>query len=112
MRDSLHGHTFCLPVLIASCLFARSAAAAGTDASRFALSGTASLTPDAPLQRSAGFRLQAQLAPAQTPTPAQAPWAQTGAAFALVAYADSVATACYNDTIFRLIRAREAVAQK
>jgi hypothetical protein len=101
MRDSLRRHTCCLRVLVAGCLFAQAAAAAGTEASRFALSGTASLTPDAPLQRSAGFRLQAQLAPLQSSTPAQAPWAQTGAAFALIAYADSVATACYNDTIFR-----------
>ncbi len=103
MRNSLRCHTFCLPVLMVGCLFTHAAAAAGIDASRFALAGTASLTPDAPLQRSAGFRLQAQLAPAQTPkpAPAQTPSAQTGAAFALVAYADNVATACYNDTIFR-----------
>ena len=30
-----------------------------------------------------------------------APLAQQGGGFALVAYADSLATACYNDTIFR-----------
>lgn len=99
MRNSLRCHTFRLPALIAGCLLAQAAATAGTDASRFALGGTAWLTPDAPPQRSARFRLQADFAPAQVP--AQAPWAQTGGAFALVAYAGSVATACYNDTIFR-----------
>jgi len=67
--------------------------------SRFSVSGTATLTPDAPPQRAAGFRLQAQLAPVRAP--AQAPPAQTGAGFSLVATASAFATACYNDTIFR-----------
>jgi hypothetical protein len=67
--------------------------------SRFAVNATATLTPDAPTQSAAGFRLRATLSPIAKPS--IAPLAQAGGGFALVAYADSVATACYNDTIFR-----------
>lgn len=67
--------------------------------SRFVVSASATLTPDSSIQRAAGFRLQAKLSPLQGT--AQAPPAQTGAGFFLVATASAVATACYNDTIFR-----------
>jgi hypothetical protein len=73
--------------------------AAAPDPQRFQLQGSGTLVPDAPIQRAAGLRLRAQLSSARAP--ALAPLAQTGGSFALVAYADSVAMACYNDTIFR-----------
>lgn len=82
--------------IAAGCLLAQTATAA---TSRFAIDATATLTPNAPPQRAAGFRLQAQLAPVRAP--AQAPPAQSGAGFSLVATASAFATACYNDTIFR-----------
>lgn len=75
------------------------AGAAIASTPRFALSGSATLVPDAPVQRATGWRLTAKLTPVAGP--AQAPSAQLGGGFTLVAYADSVATACYNDTIFR-----------
>lgn len=76
-----------------------SASAAAANTQRFELSGSATLVPDAPVQRATSWRLQAQLSPALGT--AQAPPAQTGAGFSLVATASAVATACYNDTIFR-----------
>jgi hypothetical protein len=83
----------------ALCLACGFAGASANAQSRFSVSATATLTPDAPPQHAAGFRLQAQLAPVRAP--AQAPPAQTGARFSLVATTNAFATACSNDTIFR-----------
>jgi len=85
-------------ILVAAIGVASAALAANTP-TRFAVSGTSTLTPDAPAQRAAGFRMQAQLTPVRGPVLASN--AQAGGRFVLVAWADSVATACYNDTIFR-----------
>jgi hypothetical protein len=80
-------------------IFAHATHASTPDPPRFQLQGTGTLVPDAPIQRAAGLRLQAQLSSVRAP--ALAPLAQTGGNFALVAYADSFAMVCYNDTIFR-----------
>jgi hypothetical protein len=85
-------------ILIAT-LGAAGAASATSQPPRFAVNATATLTPDAPAQSAASFRLRATLSPVTDA--ATAPPAQRSGGFSLVAWADAVATACYDDTIFR-----------
>jgi len=63
------------------------------------MSGSGSLSVDAPVQQSAGWRLQATLSPA-TIAPG-APFVQSEARFALSATLSATSLVCYSDTIFR-----------
>lgn len=75
------------------------ASVASASPPRFVLSGSATLIPDAPVQRAPGWRLNAKLSPVTGPD--VAPPAQSGGGFTLVAYTSLSSDVCYNDTIFR-----------
>jgi hypothetical protein len=70
-----------------------------TSAHRYELSGTGTLSRDAPVQQSNNLRLKAMLSP--TAIPADAPTLQSDGRFALNATLAAASLVCYADTIFR-----------
>jgi hypothetical protein len=95
---SLAGAVFCATctMILANAAFAMDS----TSIQRFQLSGTGTLTPDQPVQKSGNIQLKAYLTSKDAALAALPP-VQESSGFALMAKLAAKPSVCYNDTIFR-----------